>query len=57
MNFYIRLVNKFQILISNGSRMKCGGWCENVKLEMSDYRLKSHMLAIEMGGCDIVLGT
>ena len=36
--------------------MKCGGRCENVKLQMGDYRLKIHMFAIDMEGCDIVLG-
>jgi len=51
-----RLVNKFQILIGNGLRVKCELRCENVKLEMGDYQLKSHMFAIEMGTCDIVLG-
>jgi hypothetical protein len=36
--------------------MKCGGRCENVRLQIGDYNLKSHMFAIDMGGCDIVLG-
>jgi len=36
--------------------MKCEGRCENVKLQMGDYHLKTHMFAINMGGCDIVLG-
>ena len=36
--------------------MKCGGRCENVKLQMGDYHLKTCMFAIDMGGCDIVLG-
>jgi len=36
--------------------MKFGGRCENVKLEMGYYHLKSHMFSIEMGGCDFVLG-
>ena len=36
--------------------MKCGGRCENVKLQMGDYHLKTHMFVIDMGGCDIVLG-
>ena len=35
--------------------MKCGGRCENVKLQIGDYHLKTHMFAIDMGGCDIVL--
>jgi hypothetical protein len=36
--------------------MKCGGLCENLKLQMVDYHLKTHMLSISMCGCDIVLG-
>jgi hypothetical protein len=39
-----------------GALMKCGGCCENVCLQIGDYNLKSHMFAIDMGGCDIVLG-
>jgi hypothetical protein len=55
-NFYNRAVNNFQIMIANGGSMKCGGSCENVHLQIGDYHLKSHMFAIDMGGCDIVLG-
>jgi hypothetical protein len=55
-HYYIHVVNNFQIMISNGGSMKCGGQCENVKLQMGDYSLKTHMFSIEMGGCDIVLG-
>jgi hypothetical protein len=43
-------------MIANGGSMKCGGCCENVHLQIGDYHLKSHMFAIDMGGCDIVLG-
>jgi hypothetical protein len=53
---YIHAVNNFQIMITNGGSMKCGGRCENVCLKIGDYHLKSHMFAIDMGGCDIVLG-
>jgi hypothetical protein len=53
---YIHAVNNFQIMIANGGSMKCGGRCENVHLQIGDYHLKSHMFAIDMGGCDIVLG-
>jgi hypothetical protein len=55
-NCYIRAVNNFQIMIANGGSMKCGGRCENVCLQIGDYHLKSHVFAIDMGGCDIVLG-
>jgi hypothetical protein len=53
---YIHAVNNFQIMIANGGSMKCGGRCKNVHLKIGDYHLKSHMFAIDMGGCDIVLG-
>jgi hypothetical protein len=53
-NFYIRVVNNFQIMIANA--MKCGGRCENVCLQIGHYQLKYHMFSIDMGGCDIVLG-
>jgi hypothetical protein len=43
-------------MIANGGSMKCGGHCENVCLQIGDYHLKSHMFAIDMGDCDIVLG-
>ena len=43
-------------MIANGGSMKCGGHCENVRLQIGDYNLKSHMFSIDMGGCDIVLG-
>jgi hypothetical protein len=53
---YIHPINNFQIMIANGGSMKCGGRCENFHLQIGDYHLKSHMFAINMGGCDIVLG-
>jgi hypothetical protein len=55
-NFYICTVNNFQIMIANGGSMKCGGICENVCLQIGQYHMKYHMFAIDMGGCDIVLG-
>jgi hypothetical protein len=42
-------------MIVNGGSMQCGGWCENVWLQIGQYHLKSHMFSIDMGGCDIVL--
>jgi hypothetical protein len=53
---YIHAINNFQIMIANGGSMKCGGRCENVRLQIGDYHLKSHMFTIDMGSCDIVLG-
>jgi hypothetical protein len=39
-NCYICVVNNFQIMISNGGSMKCGGRCENVFLHIDQYHLK-----------------
>ena len=56
LHIFIHPINNFQVLIANGGTMNCGGRCENVKLQMGDYHLKTRMFAIDMGGCDIVLG-
>ena len=48
-------MSNFQIMIVNKGLMKCGGCCENMKLQLGEYHLKTHMFSINMGGCDIVL--
>lgn len=53
---YVHPVSNFQIMLVNGRMMKCGGHCDNVKLQLGDYHLKTHMFTIDMVGCDIVLG-
>eukprot|EP00253_Pinus_taeda_P012205 PITA_12205 len=53
---FVRAVSNFQVQITDGGTMKCEGRCENAKLQMGDYQLKTHMFSIHMGGCDIVLG-
>eukprot|EP00253_Pinus_taeda_P013335 PITA_13335 len=53
---FVRAVSNFQVQIADGGTIKCEGRCENVKLQMGDYQLKTHMFSIHMGGCDIVLG-
>jgi hypothetical protein len=55
-NCYIYVINNFQIMIANGVSMKCGVICENMRLQIGQYHLKSHMFSIDMGGCDFVLG-
>jgi hypothetical protein len=53
-NCYIHTINNFKIMFANGGSMKCEG-CENVRLQIGQYHLKSHMFSIDMRGCDIVL--
>jgi hypothetical protein len=55
-NFYISVVNNFQIMIMNGGSMKCVEHFENVCLQIGQYHMKSHMFYIDMGGCDIIFG-
>jgi hypothetical protein len=55
-HFFVFPISNFQIIITNGGTMNYGGHCENVKPQMGDYRMKTHMFFISMGGCDIVLG-
>ena len=56
MHCFVWAVSNFHVQIADGGTMKCEGRCENVKLQMGDYHLKTHMFSINMGGCDIVLG-
>jgi hypothetical protein len=44
-------------MIVNIGSMKCGVFCGNVRLQMGEYSLKTHMFCIAMGVFDIVLGT
>lgn len=55
-NCFVHPINNFQVLITNGDLMKCGGHYENVKLQLGDYHLKTHMFVVDIGGFDIVLG-
>ena len=50
---YVHLVQNFQIMIANGGTMKCGGRRENVRLQLGDYHLKTHIFMKYMSGCDI----
>jgi hypothetical protein len=36
--------------------MKCGGRFENVRHQIGQYHMKSHIFAIDMGSCEILLG-
>ena len=36
--------------------MKCVGHYKNVKLQLGNYHLKTHIFLVDIGGCDIMLG-
>jgi hypothetical protein len=43
-------------MITNGNSIKCDDHYENVHIQMGHFSFKPHIVSIEMGGCDIVLG-
>jgi hypothetical protein len=56
LNFFIYLASEFQVMIVDGGTINCFGKCHSIKLNMGEYLLDSPMIAIQMGGVDIVLG-
>jgi hypothetical protein len=55
-HWFVHPINNFQVLISNGGLMKCGGLYLNSKLKIGYYHLKTHMFVVDIGGYDIVSG-
>lgn len=53
---YIHPTNNFKVMVGNGKKIACKGTCQNVKLSMGQYTLKSDMYILPLEGCDIVLG-
>jgi len=49
-------VKNFQVMISNGGSINCGGKCHNIKVNIGDYNLTTTMYAIPIGGVDVVVG-
>ena len=47
---FVRAVSNFQVQIADEGKMKCEVHCENVKLQMGDYKLKTHMFSIHTVG-------
>ena len=43
-------------MIADGGTINCSGKCYNLKLTIGKYLLDSLMIAIQMGGLDVVLG-
>ena len=43
-------------MVADGKTINCIDKCHNINLSMGEYVLKSPMIAIPMGGADVVLG-
>ena len=56
LNCFIYPAPEFQVMIANGGTINCSGKCHKITLTMGEYVLNSPMLAIPMGGVDVVLG-
>jgi hypothetical protein len=56
LNCFIYPAPEFQVMIANGGTINCLGKCHKITLTMGEYVLNSPMLAIPMGGVDVVLG-
>ena len=56
LNCFIYPAPEFQVMVANGSTIKCSAKFHNIKLSMGEYVLNSPMIAIPMGGVDVVLG-
>jgi hypothetical protein len=49
-------VPEFQVMIADGGTINCSGKCNKINLTMGEYVMNSPMIAIPMGGADVVLG-
>jgi hypothetical protein len=47
---------EFQVMIADGGTINCSGKCNKMNLTMGEYVMNSSMIAIRMGGVDVVLG-
>jgi hypothetical protein len=56
LNCFIYLALEFQVMAADGKTINCVGKCHNINLSMGEYVLKSPMIAIPMGGADVLLG-
>jgi hypothetical protein len=56
LNFIVFPTPEFEVMIANGGIINCSRKCHSIKLNMGEYLLDSPMIAIQMGGDDVVLG-
>jgi hypothetical protein len=55
LNFFVFLAPKFQVMIEDGGTINCSGKFHGIKINMGEYLLDSPMIAIQMGGVDVVV--
>ena len=56
LNHFIYPAPEFQVMIADGGTINCSGKFHEINLTMGEEVLNSPMIAIPMGGVDVVLG-
>jgi excinuclease UvrABC ATPase subunit len=56
LNCFVYPAPEFQVMIADGGTINCSGKCNKINLTMGEYVMNSPMIAIPMGGADVVLG-
>jgi hypothetical protein len=56
LNFFIYPELEFQVMIENGGTINCSGKFHKINITMGEYVMNSPMIAMPMGGDDVVLG-
>jgi hypothetical protein len=56
LNCFIYPTLEFQVMATDGGTINCSRKYNSIKLTMGEYLLDNSMIAIEMGGVDVVLG-
>ena len=56
LNCFVYPVPDFQVMIADGGTINCSRRCSKLNLTMGEYVMNSIMIAIPMGGADVVLG-
>jgi hypothetical protein len=56
LNCFVYPAPEFQVMIADGGTINCSGKCNKINLIMGEYVMNSPLIAIPMGGADVVLG-
>jgi len=56
LNMFIYATFNFPVTILGDKTASCNGKCHKVELSINDYKLRSHVSSIAIGGVDVVLG-
>ena len=56
LNCFVYLAPEFQVMIADGGTINCSEKCNKINLTMGEYVMNSQMIAIPIGGVDVILG-